>query len=165
MDSGKLAFTSRVKRLALIEPRGWASSQALTLLKEARFIVWYLRCPYFVECWRHLKHFWNNLACVGKGPGPGSHTEKSHVLYPCLCEALYKYQIQSSGRPYALRTTNAPVRPQVILRTSANPTCTNKWWIFNWILSVYFLSRIIIFQIEIIFCLHTLKWYQVFFLI
>ena len=81
MDSRNPAFMSRALRLTLLELHRELSSQALTLSREARFIVWHLSCPFLGECQWDSRHFWNCWACVSYGSAPGFHIKNGHVPY------------------------------------------------------------------------------------
>ena len=69
MNSSRQTFMLGVLRPASLNLRG-LSPQALTLLRGARFITWYLRRPFLEECWQGPRHFWSHQKYLGYGPAP-----------------------------------------------------------------------------------------------
>ena len=78
--------------------------QALTLLGEARFITWRLRCPFFGECHWGLRHFWSCWACLDYSPAPRP-TEKKALCHTRLVSGTNdKYWLPPSSRTWQFRT-------------------------------------------------------------
>ena len=71
MDSGKPIFLSGAPRPASSSLRG-LSSQAVTLLRGAKFIAWCLRHRFLGEFQRDPRNFWNCQTCLAYGSRPGS---------------------------------------------------------------------------------------------
>ena len=59
-----------------LEPRG-PSTQALTLLRGARFIACVQKSPFLGKCRRGSKHFWSCHTCHGYGPTPAYTLNKA----------------------------------------------------------------------------------------
>ena len=119
MGSKKLALMSHVLRLVVLEPQR-AIPQALTILREARFIAWRLRCLFLGECQWELRHFWSCWA-TPQCPDPPKKRLCATIVRLVGCTKnteFYSSSIQfTSGH-----ATNTPVWPQPTLPTSANPT-------------------------------------------
>ena len=110
--------SSRISRVRLTHYSSFREPfhQALTLLGGVRIIAWCMRRLFLKECQWRPKHFCDRQAYLGYGSTPGP-SKISPLCHTCSFGGAYdKYlkmcTVQLPSRCDAVRTTNAPVRPQ-----------------------------------------------------